>query len=79
MIIPLFMSAFSISGELADARESRGYDPNAKRTKYRAFQWSTRDTLGVIFLAARLGSIIYLAIRKYDRFAYLGINLPKIS
>ena len=22
---------------------------------------------------------IYLAIRKYDRFAYLGINLPKIS
>ena len=79
LIIPLFMSAFSISGELADARESRGYDPNAKRTKYRAFQWSTRDTLGVIFLAARLGSIIYLAIRKYDRFAYLGINLPKIS
>ena len=33
LIIPLFMSAFSISGELADARESRGYDPNAKRTK----------------------------------------------
>lgn len=79
LIIPLFRSAFSISGELADARESRGYDPNAKRTRYRAFNWSLRDTLGVIFLAARLASRIYLAIRKFDRFAYLGINLPKIS
>ena len=33
LIIPLFMSAFLTSGELADAMEARGYDPDGKRTK----------------------------------------------
>lgn len=79
LITPLFMSAFSISGELADARESRGYDPNGKRTRYKTYSWSLRDTRGVVFLCLFLASSIYLAVRKYDRFVYLGITLPKIK
>ena len=35
LIIPLFLSAFQRSEELANAMESRGYDPSAKRTRYR--------------------------------------------
>ena len=34
LIIPLFVSAFQRSDDLANAMEARGYDPSNKRTKY---------------------------------------------
>ena len=34
LIIPLFISAFERSEELADVMEARGYDPKQKRTRY---------------------------------------------
>ena len=37
LIIPLFVSAFSKAEDLANAMETRGYDPYAKRTRYRAY------------------------------------------
>ena len=79
LIIPLFMSAFLTSGELADAMEARGYDPDSKRTKFRTNHWGVRDTIGCIFLAVFLSGMIVLAYYKFDLFAYLGVELPKLK
>jgi len=79
LIIPLFMSAFMTSGELADAMEARGYDPDARRTRYRTTKWGMKDTVGVIVSLAFLGGMITLAVLRPDLFAYLGIELPKLS
>ena len=40
LIIPLFISSFQRSEELADSMEARGYDPKAKRTRYRVLRFS---------------------------------------
>lgn len=77
LIIPLFMSAFLTSGELADAMEARGYDPNAKRTKFKQNHWSMKDTLAIIFLGGYLSAMIVLAYFRFDLFASLGITLPQ--
>lgn len=76
-IIPLFLSSFQVSGELADAMEARGYDPDAKRTRYRAYRWSLKDTLSALVVLLFLGSMITLAILKPDIFVAMGMTLPQ--
>jgi hypothetical protein len=44
--VPLFVSAFQKSEELADAMEARGYNPGAKRTRYRKLDFAIRDLVG---------------------------------
>lgn len=72
LIIPLFMSAFNRSGELADAMEARGYNPKAKRTRYRTMKWSVSDTASLILLAVFLGGLISLAVLKIDFIALIA-------
>ena len=79
LIIPLFMSAFTTSGQLADAMEARGYDPDAKRTRYKTNHWSTVDTLAVIFIILALGAIITMMIYQPDLYKALNINLPMVK
>ncbi len=79
LIIPLFMSAFTTSGQLADAMEARGYDPDAKRTRYKTNHWSTVDTLAVIFIVLALGAIITMMIYQPDLYKALNINLPMVK
>ncbi len=80
LIIPLFMQAFITSGELADAMEARGYDPNAKRTRYRSNKWTLKDTVSVILLACFLSGMITLAIIKFDYTSiFPSLSLPKLS
>lgn len=76
-IIPLFLSSFSVSGELADAMEARGYDPDARRTRYRAYRWSLKDTLSLLAVALFLALVITLAVCRFDLFLALGVNLPQ--
>lgn len=76
-IIPLFLSSFQVSGELADAMEARGYDPDAKRTRYRAYRWSIKDTLSALVVLLFLGGIITLAVLKPDIFVAMGMTLPQ--
>lgn len=78
MIIPLFMSAFTTSGELADAMEARGYDPDSKRTKYRTNHFSFKDVIAIILLAIYLTGMILLAIYKFDIYSLLGVTLPPL-
>ncbi len=79
LVIPLFMTAFTESGELADAMEARGYNPDAKRTRYRVYKWGVRDTVASIVLAVLLAAMIVLAVYQFDMFAYFGVNLPALS
>lgn len=48
LIIPLFISAFQRAEELANAMESRNYNPEAKRTRYKQLKWNLSDTLSMI-------------------------------
>ncbi len=79
LIIPLFMSAFTTSGQLADAMEARGYDPDSKRTKYKTNRFGSVDVFGILFTALYLGAMIYLAVMKYDLYTYLGLVLPALK
>ena len=62
LIIPLFVSAIQRSEELSDAMEARGYNPRAKRTKYRRLTFSWRDVLAFLFVGALFGGVLYLFI-----------------
>lgn len=64
LIVPLFISAFQRSEELADAMEARGYDPKAKRTRYHTFHWSADDTYSLLFCNILLGGVIYVSVAK---------------
>lgn len=79
LIIPLFISSFTISGQLADAMEARGYDPDAKRTKYKVNKWSMIDTFGVIFSLCLIAGIVLMCIYKVDMYAFFKINVPTIK
>ena len=62
LIIPLFVSALERSEELANAMIVRGYDPRAKRTRYRLLRFSWRDIIAFLFIGAIFAGIIYLFV-----------------
>lgn len=78
LIIPLFISAFLTSGELADAMEARGYDPDSKRTKFKSTHWGVKDTIAALSLAVFLVGMITLAVYQFDLFKALGIQTPAL-
>lgn len=59
LIIPLFISAFQRSEELANAMEARGYNPSGKRTRYRVLKVGSKDLVGAtIVILVLVGAII---------------------
>ena len=62
LIIPLFVSALERSEELANAMIVRGYDPKAKRTRYRLLRFSWRDIIAFLFIGALFAGIIFLFV-----------------
>ena len=76
LIIPLFVSAIDRSEELSNAMEARGYDPTAKRTRYRKLRFSWRDLIAFILVGALFAGIIVLFV--YDKRSETGINVLKI-
>ena len=65
LIIPLFISALERSEELANAMIVRGYDPKAKRTRYRLLKFSWRDLIAFLFIGLMFAGIIVLFV--FDR------------
>ena len=65
LIIPLFISSFQRSEELADSMEARGYDPKAKRTRYRVLRFSGADLCGFILSSALLAATIVISSYKW--------------
>ena len=66
LIVPLFISAFQRSEELANAMEARGYDPSAPRTRYRQLTWKTRDTWALLLMVVVLIGMITLNVLQVD-------------
>ena len=68
LIIPLFISALERSEELANAMIVRGYDPKAKRTRYRLLRFSWRDLIALLFIGLAFAGIIVLFVidTKYN-------------
>ncbi len=70
LIIPLFATSLVRSDELADAMEARGYDPKAKRTRYRKIHFHILDLLWVVLCSALLSSYIVASVMKLDPFSF---------
>ena len=66
LIVPLFVSSFGRSEQLADAMEARGYDPRAKRTRYHKLSWGLTDTLTLILVFALLGGAITMSVMNVE-------------
>ena len=68
LIVPLFISAFQRSEELANAMEARGYNPIAPRTRYRQLHWHLRDSMVLLFILIYVFAFVYLNV--------IGFTLP---
>ncbi|MCQ2792088.1 MAG: energy-coupling factor transporter transmembrane protein EcfT [Bacilli bacterium] len=66
LIIPLFVSSFAMSDDLAFALEARGYNPKAKRTQYRQLRWKMCDTIVLILVILYMAAFITLFAMKFD-------------
>ena len=66
LIIPLFVSAIDRSEQLANAMEARGYDPRAKRTRYKVLRGNWRDAVALILGLAIFGGIIFLLVYDHN-------------
>ena len=62
LFIPLIVSAFDRSEQLADAMESRGYDPKGKRSRYRVLKFGLRDLISLLIVVIYVAGIMYLSI-----------------
>ncbi len=72
LIIPLFISAFQRSDDLACAMEARGYDPQAKRTRYRVNRWRKRDSFAMAFILLFFGGILCLMFTRFDLVVWIS-------
>ena len=66
LIIPLFVSAIDRSEQLANAMEARGYDPRAKRTRYKKLKANWRDIVALFLGLAAFGGIIFLIVYDHN-------------
>ena len=65
LLIPLFISSFQRSEELADSMEARGYDPRAKRTRYRVLRFSLADLCAFLLCGSLLTATIFIHCYKW--------------
>jgi energy-coupling factor transport system permease protein len=71
LIVPLFISSFQRSEELANAMEARGYNPLATRTRYRQLAWKNMDTLSLSIVLFLFIGILLLQIIDFNITDYL--------
>lgn len=58
LVIPLFVSAFSKADDLANAMETRGYNPYVRRTRYNAYPIKWHDIFIMLFFIGLLVTLI---------------------
>lgn len=74
LIVPLLVSSFQRSEELANAMEARGYNPREKRTKYRLLKFGLRDLLAFLIIGLIFAGVLTLCIFDNNGFP---INIIK--
>lgn len=62
LIIPLFVIAFGKAEDLANAMETRGYDPYAKRSRYHKYYPKWYDYLAMILIGGLFSFILIIYI-----------------
>ncbi|WP_050635917.1 energy-coupling factor transporter transmembrane component T family protein [Candidatus Stoquefichus sp. SB1] len=62
LIIPLFISAFQRAEDLANAMESRNYNPEAKRTRYKQLRWQFADTISFACVLLMCTTLVVMSI-----------------
>lgn len=62
LIVPLLVSCFSRSDELATAMDARGYDPYASRTRYKILKFTYQDLIAILTLLIILGGFIAISV-----------------
>ena len=77
LFYPLSLVRFPVHKLAMTISLARGYDPDAKRTRYRAYRWSLKDTLSALVVLLFLGGMITLAVLKPDIFVAMGMTLPQ--
>ena len=75
LIIPLFVSSFMRSEELANAMECRGYDPRLPRTRYRKLKFHWADLIVTVLFVAMIVGCALLAAYHVDVFALMGVHV----
>ena len=78
LLIPLLISSFQRSEELSDAMEARGYNPSAKRTRYRILKFSYIDFVSHFVSILLLTGIILLGIFNYEVQIFIFNLLERI-
>lgn len=66
LIIPLFVSAIERSEQLANAMEARGYDPKAKRTRYKVLRGKWCDVFALIIGLLIFGGIVFCMVYDHN-------------
>lgn len=66
LIVPLLISSFQRSEELAFAMEVKGYNPREKRTRYRKLHFSLRDLLALLLVIILFSGLLTLLIYNYN-------------
>jgi ABC-type cobalt transport system, permease component CbiQ and related transporters len=61
LIIPLFISSFQRADDLANAMESRNYNPEAPRTRYKQLKWRIADSVSLITVISLSAGVIILS------------------
>ena len=74
LIIPLFISAFQRSEELADAMEARGYDPKQKRTRERKLSFGFADFFVFLLCGGMMAATIIIS--HYDFILWTTHFIP---
>lgn len=77
LIVPLFVSAFAKADDLANAMETRGYNPYSKRTSYRNWKVTVFDILSFIVIVGMvvIVSVVYSNVFEIpDWFGYVSVR-----
>lgn len=74
LIVPLLVSSFQRSEELANAMEARGYNPREKRTKYRLLKFGLIDLFAFLIIGLIFAGVLTLCIFDNNGFP---INIIK--
>lgn len=64
LIVPLFVSSYQKADDLANAMEARGYNPDARRVRYRQLHMKGADWALVIFANAVMASFIVWSVMR---------------
>ena len=74
LIIPLLVSSFQKAEDLAYAMDSRGYDPEGKRTRFRQYHIDFKD---ICFLILGIGLLSFIVV--YTNTNFINLTIPFID